>query len=208
VSLGDLASAKKAADALAKASRGHQHPQTAALASRAAGLLAAAARSPDQAVRSLRVAVEEFEGRELPFEAARTRLDLAHALVAVEPTMAVVEARRAGDALTALGAEHEADRAAALLRDLGVATRTGPRDAGVLTLREREVLALVQRGLTNPQIAARLYISRRTVGHHVSSILAKLGLSTRAEAAAFAATLELAERPSPGPGAGPCRGGS
>jgi len=55
-----------------------------------------------------------------------------------------------------------------------------------LTPREREVLALVADGLTNAELAERLYISPRTAGVHVSNILAKLGLSSRTEAAAWA----------------------
>jgi DNA-binding NarL/FixJ family response regulator len=55
----------------------------------------------------------------------------------------------------------------------------------VLTPRERQVLALVAEGLTNPQIGARLYISPKTASVHVSAILTKIGAANRTEAAAI-----------------------
>ena len=82
------------------------------------------------------------------------------------------------------------------LRGLGVTrlprrpqpgTLTNP--AG-LTDRQLEILRLVAAGLSNAEIAQRLVVSTRTVDHHVSAILAKLGVPTRREAAARAAELE------------------
>ena len=67
------------------------------------------------------------------------------------------------------------------------AARTGPKNVGRLTRREQEVLALLGEGLSNPEIAERLYLSRKTVEHHVARVLAKLGLRRRAEAAALVA---------------------
>jgi DNA-binding NarL/FixJ family response regulator len=62
------------------------------------------------------------------------------------------------------------------------------RAVGELSVREREVLDLIRQGSTNAEIAARLYISPKTAEHHVSRILAKLGVRTRTEAAAVAAS--------------------
>ena len=55
-----------------------------------------------------------------------------------------------------------------------------------LTPREREVAALVARGLTNRQIASDLHLSERTIENHVSKILRKLGFASRAQVAAWA----------------------
>jgi DNA-binding NarL/FixJ family response regulator len=75
------------------------------------------------------------------------------------------------------------------VRALGTERRGEPdRATGAqsLTTREREVLALLEEGRTNRQLARQLYISEKTVSVHVSNILAKLGAGSRAEAAAIA----------------------
>ena len=86
-----------------------------------------------------------------------------------------------------LGAAGDADSAAAFLRSLGVkAARAGPRGIGVLTKREFEVLRLLGEGLSNREIAERMFITRKTVENHVASVLSKLELRGRGEAAAYA----------------------
>ncbi len=61
-----------------------------------------------------------------------------------------------------------------------------------LTPREREVVALLAEGLTNGELGARLFISPKTASVHVSNILAKLGMTSRAEIAAYAVRAGLA----------------
>ena len=69
----------------------------------------------------------------------------------------------------------------------GLAAREEERATEVISGREKEVLGLVAQGLTNKEIADKLVISENTARNHVSNILGKLGLSHRAQAAAFAA---------------------
>nr|WP_246319504.1 LuxR C-terminal-related transcriptional regulator [Nocardioides kongjuensis] len=83
---------------------------------------------------------------------------------------------------------------ASLTEALGELAETTSRASGVLlTPREREVLALVAKGRTNPQICAELVLSRSTVGTHIEHILAKMGVATRVEAVARAFALDLVD---------------
>lgn len=188
-----------AAAILARRRAGHSArstlPRGGAQLARCAGLIAAASGDPTTAVRRLAEALAEFERHELPFEAARTRLDLARTVAAENPEAAAGQAAEALRDLRRLGAAGEMAAASALLRELGVTPGPEPRDPGVLTRREQDVLALVADGLSNPEIAERLFLSRKTVAHHVSSILTKLALRSRAEAAAYAARTQGSSPP-------------
>jgi DNA-binding CsgD family transcriptional regulator len=155
------------------------------MAERAAGRVAMAEGDPSAAVH-LEAALAAWSRLELPYELARTRFDLSRLLGSGQPEVAIDHARRALTAFEALGAALDADRVAAFLRSLGVTARVGPKHVGVLTVREQEVLRLLGAGLSNPEIAARLHVSRKTASHHVSSVLTKLNLRNRAEAAAYA----------------------
>ena len=100
--------------------------------------------------------------------------------------------RRALAIFTSLGAEPAGDRLRERMRRAGVAgIPTRPRRStvaapGQLTRRQLEILVLVEQGLTNGEIAKRLYITEKTAGHHVSAVLAKLDARTRTEAASTA----------------------
>jgi DNA-binding CsgD family transcriptional regulator len=140
-----------------------------------------------EAVVHLERALSRFRRLGMPLEAARSRLLLAHAFAREAREPAIAEAERALAGLEELGAARDADVAAAFLRSLGVkAARIGPKRLGGLTRREQEVLELLAEGLSNPEIAQRLFLSRKTVEHHVARILAKLGVRSRGEAAAHA----------------------
>jgi DNA-binding CsgD family transcriptional regulator/predicted negative regulator of RcsB-dependent stress response len=162
-----------------------------ALAALARGRVAAANGRAEEVVRCFEHALTCFAEIELPLESARARVELARALFPGRPAFAIVEARSALLAFDRLGAANDADIAAALLRSWGAAGRAVPREAGELTRREQEVLALLAGGLSNQEIAERLYISRKTAAHHVSNLLTKLGVRSRAEAAAHAVRHDL-----------------
>jgi DNA-binding NarL/FixJ family response regulator len=80
-------------------------------------------------------------------------------------------------------AERDAQRAAELIGEFDATD--SPEASTVLTPRELDVLKLIAQGLSNPEIAERLVLSEHTVHRHLANILAKLGLSSRAAAAAW-----------------------
>ena len=97
--------------------------------------------------------------------------------------------KQALEIFNALGAQPMAQRLRRELKAQGVrglkrgANRSTRANAAGLTLRELEVLALVAQNLSNAAIARRLYLSAKTVDHHASAILMKLGIASRREAA-------------------------
>jgi DNA-binding NarL/FixJ family response regulator len=128
---------------------------------------------------------------DLPFEAGCVQLTRAGVETRTAVALAIEDAHAALAVFDRLGARSHADSAAALLRALGARPRSAIRSAELLTVREREVFELLVLGLSNPEIAARLYISRKTAAHHVSSLLAKLGVRSRAEAVALRAREQI-----------------
>jgi len=120
---------------------------------------------------------EDWERRGCPYDAA-------HAFLASDDPGAL---RDALDAFERLGAEPAAKHARRRLRELGVkGIPRGPHEstrsnAAGLTRREIEIARLISDGLRNSEIAARLFVSPKTVDHHVSSVLSKLGLKVRSQ---------------------------
>lgn len=184
-----VATAKRL-DGIASATR---WPRAIASSLLTGGRVAAAVGNTALAQERLDSAIAIFGELSMPLEAARARLALAEALRESDREVAVHEAGVALAVFDDAGANGLADKAAALLRALGGPARTGPKALGLLSRREREVLALLAEAMTNAEIAERLFISAKTAEHHVSSILAKLQLRSRGEAAAFALRHSLVE---------------
>ncbi|MFF8604764.1 LuxR C-terminal-related transcriptional regulator [Streptomyces sp. NPDC015346] len=162
-------------------------PLLGAMADSARGALALARREPAQ--RSLRRALGAWLELRIPYEAAQVRMLLAAAdRAAGDEEAARLELAAARATFERLGAAPDARRAAALL-----AGRPGPRGAlpGGLTSREAEVLRLVAAGSTNKDIARTLVISEHTVARHLNNIFAKLHVTSRAAATAYAYAHDL-----------------
>jgi DNA-binding CsgD family transcriptional regulator/tetratricopeptide (TPR) repeat protein len=138
-----------------------------------------------------------------PDHAARLWAQLGcpyEAALALVETEDEVSIKRGLEELQRLGARRTAAIVVRRLRRRGVRDlRQGPRastreNPSGLTARELDVLRLVATGMRNSQIAEQLVVSPKTVDHHVSAILAKLGVKTRTEAAARAGRLGIIEK--------------
>jgi DNA-binding NarL/FixJ family response regulator len=133
-------------------------------------------------------AADQWRKRDAPYEAALALSEAADESVV----------RQALEELLDLGAQPAAAIVARRLRERGArGLPRGPRrttrvNPAQLTARELEVLDLLAAGLRNRDIAGRLFVSQRTVDHHVAAVMRKLGVRGRAEAVAEAARLGLA----------------
>jgi DNA-binding CsgD family transcriptional regulator len=177
---GDIQAASAAAAELTRLADGLGAPYLLAVAAHAQGAVLLAEGDPRAALARLRGAWLAWQDQEVPYEAGRVRVLIGLAC------------RELGDHD---GAEMELDAARRLfgqlaaMPDLARLEALSPEGAGGtggLTARELQVLRLVATGATNRAIAADLFVSERTVDRHLSNIYAKLGVSSRAAATAYA----------------------
>jgi len=172
---GHVEPARRACLELTEVVAGYESAMLDAMVAHAWGAVHLAEGEPREALIALRKAAETWRLLDAPYEIARTRSLLGDAC------------RSLGDEESAV-LEHDAARAG--FERLGARpdiARLRPSTSGHgLSRRELEVLRLVAAGRTNRQIAASLVISEHTVARHVQNIFAKLGLSSRAAATAFA----------------------
>jgi DNA-binding CsgD family transcriptional regulator len=174
----DVAAARTAADELAGIAARLDAPYMNALAADAAGAVILAEGDTRAALAKLRTAQRSWRELEVPHQAARVRVLIGVACRELgDGASAKLEFEAARSVLEELGARPDLER---LARIAG-----SPRPGG-LSRRESEVLTLVAAGKTNRAIGTELFISEKTVARHVSNIFTKLGLSSRAEATAYA----------------------
>ncbi len=150
-----------------------------AAAEYAAALVAVERADPEHALVSARRSTDAWARLSAPYEVARCRVLIGRALRLLgDADSAAADLTEARRAFAALGAAPDEQDVAALLG--------GGRAPGGLSPREIEVLRLVAAGKSNPEIAAELVLSPKTVDRHVSNIFAKLDVGSRTAAAAYA----------------------
>jgi len=186
---GDLVAARDALAELDECAAAAGQPSLHATATLAAARLARAEGRDADARQAVERGLRAVSSGHWPVLAGELHLALAELCVGSEPALARAEARRAMDVFARIGAPQRF-AAQEVLAALGAPAPASECDAlSVLTPREREILPLLAQGLSNPEIATHLVISVKTAEHHVGSILRKLNLRRRGEAAAFAASL-------------------
>ena len=178
---GDLRAARAACGELQSIAEAFDADVLRATVFQAEGAIALAEGKAQEALGPLRRAFEAWTGLAAPHESARVRvlIGLACQRLGDEETTAL-EFAAARAVFEELGARPELTR----LDRLRMTAASGP--ASPLSPRERDVLSLVASGHTNKAIAARLFVSERTIDRHVSNILAKLDVPSRAAATAWA----------------------
>ena len=189
---GNIQQARADADELAALTVDHALPVLRARSALARGRVAEASGETAAAAAAYQAGLRVLADNGWPLIRAELHLALARLLADGDAPAAITEARAAHLIYDRLGSPL-ADASALLLNSLGVPATARPRRAdatAALSRRESEVLDLLRDGLSNADIAARQHNSVRTIEHHVSAILTKLGLRSRAEAAAYAASLE------------------
>ena len=171
---GDVAAARGACDELERIAASHRSDMLGAIVAQTRGAVDLTDGGPGAALPGLRRAWRLWQGIDAPYEAARVRVLISGACEALgDRDAAEIELEEARASFVRLGAPDAPGR-------------PGGAPAHGLTARELQVLRLVATGETNKAIAAELVLSERTVDRHLSNIFAKLSVSSRTAATAYA----------------------
>jgi len=178
--VGAVPAARSAAEQLGGIAGDLDSPLLSGFAAQSMGAVLCAEGSPKAALTALRRAWHTWRDLELPLLAAQTRMLVGRCLLALgDEDAGRMEFDAAREVFTRLGAVPDLAQLEAIVQ------ASAPLPDG-LTTREVEVIRLVAAGLSNRAVAEELFLSEKTVARHLSNVYAKLGLSSRAAATAYA----------------------